>query len=220
MSEVEPNLKSKECCVCLEDFPRQMIIPCNTCKYSTCKTCVEKLTITDNTDYNYPYWEDICYWNPVDIINCPMCRQSMVSRIFHKRLQGELRHYAYRYFHETTLNNEIDSACDGLGRCHITYIDKVIEECIKEWKLSQTPLMKKWVFNYLSNPDIVTDYLASIYGDQRCVIQTPSAKLIEDYWIRRANWIRRAKKLVVIRKKPNWYNKSFWGPTDIDHSTN
>jgi hypothetical protein len=125
----------------------------------------------------------------------------MVSRILHLRLQGELRHYAHMYLNSTTLDDELDYARDGLGLCHFTYVDKVTEECIKEWELSQTPLMKKWVFNHLSDPDIVTDRLAYIY-------QTPSAKLIEAYWI------RRAKTPVAIRKKPNWC------PTDINHSTN
>ena len=209
MSEVEPNLKSKECCVCLEDFPRQMSIPCHTCKYSTCKTCVDKLTITETTDYNYPHWEDTCYWNEVEIINCPMCRQSMVSRIFHNRLQDQLWTYAHMYLRRNTLEDEIDFAYDnycaydwsGLELCHPTYTLKIIEECIKDWELSQTPLMRKWISNHLSDPDIVTDRIADIY-------QTPSAKLIEAYWI------RRAKTPVVIRRKPNW------GPTDLDHWTN
>jgi len=187
--------KLKECCICLEDFPRHMSIPCTTCKYSSCKDCFDKMTIIDTTDRLYPEWGDHCHWNPTYIITCPMCRQPMIGKFLHRIVQSKLVHYGYQYMTRSTLDWELDDAQMNYPDCPCNrdcdccrdhdcycddYSDKVFMETENEWNLGQTPLMRRWVNNHLSDPDIVDNYLKNWYGESLCT--TESAALIKDYW--------------------------------------
>jgi len=180
--KVDYKLKLGECCVCLENFPRQMLVPCTTCKYSSCKTCVEKMTIHDTNDDNYPTWEEDCHWNHTYKINCPMCRQPMVYRILRLNLQSKLYNWAYQYMTRSSLDWELDLARDGLSQCSDEYINKVELETVKDWMLSQTPLMKRWLNNYLSDPDMVADYLKEIHDGSKWSCSTPTAEIIMEHF--------------------------------------
>ena len=177
---IDCKLRWTECCVCLESYPRRMIIPCTTCKYSSCRTCVEKMTIIDTTDDNYPDWGDICDWNHRYKITCPMCRQSMVSRILHLNVDAKLDNWAYQYLTRSSLDWELDWATDGLGGCSDFYVSKVELETNKDWTLSQTPLMKRWLNNHLSDSEIVDNYLKKFGWDgSKHSRETDSAEIIK-----------------------------------------